>query len=74
MFQKFYFNLGFTRNNQQGSLGAAGHRMVNHHSGGNNNQGGGGQRSYASYAPPQQYRGELFLKVLLNLCHKQIVI
>lgn len=46
---------GFNRNFPQASLGAAGHRMVNHHSNSNSE----GQRHYASIPPPQQqqYRG-----------------
>lgn len=48
--------IGFQRNFNQASLGAAGHRMVNNYSG-NNRQGGQGG-NYANIGPPNSYGGE----------------
>ncbi|XP_055848114.1 5'-3' exoribonuclease 2 homolog [Episyrphus balteatus] len=46
--------IGFTRNSQRGSLGAAGHRMVNNYTGGGGNNRDGGN-NYAQIAPPNAY-------------------
>lgn len=65
--------VGFTRNTPQASLGAAGHRMLNHHGGSGGAGGGGpasgGNRNYSSIAPPQHYRnnGEFCVCVCVNL-------
>ncbi|XP_055908487.1 5'-3' exoribonuclease 2 homolog isoform X2 [Eupeodes corollae] len=50
--------IGFNRNSQRGSLGAAGHRMLNNYTGGGNNNNNRGQ-NYAQIAPPNNYSAPL---------------